>query len=179
MKAGNGNGGRLNWSEERDDREVIEADAFVLRGRQGEKRAVLGTNDEGEPFLALLDSQERPRLFVRIDAKDEPSIDLVDCEGQKRISILVAALENPGLDRADTPGLYIWDHSGVCRTILGQHPSGGSLLLLQDEEGIERISFVADEKPSVVVHDRTGKAVWKAPPAPPRKRTPKRRKRPS
>lgn len=137
---------------------VVEAQEFITRDSAGRKWATLGLGS-----LTLFDSAGNSRVILNLFLDGRPYLSLLDSAGEVQASL--ATLKN-GL-----PSLYLRDSKGKWRTELGL----GSLKLSDDsailraalgEVELEAIATGGvEQRPasSLVLFNRTGTVIWKAP----------------
>jgi hypothetical protein len=111
--------------------ESVEARRFVLRGADGQIRAVLGTTPDGASRLALQDGEGRERLKLTMLADGSPGMAFADRDGRSRAVL--------GLLSDETATLAFADRRGKTRAVLGVSPDESSTLVFADRNGETRV----------------------------------------
>src|SRR5262249_13684109 len=128
---------------------VVEAESFVLRGADGRKKAVLGTNDDDRPLFALLGEQEEPRVSLHL-LDGQAKLDFQDEKGTPRLSLAVT--EDGGVAASFS------NEEGQCQLMLAiLHQGGGPSVVLYDETGNQRVWVTLIEGPRVEIFDTRGR----------------------
>ena len=147
-----------NMSEENvATQEVVRANKFELMDKQGKIRAVLGMSPDGEPRLALADSdgQILAALSVEIDpkyAKEKfPKLRFFDRTGKVRNEI--------GLNRYGDPTMVLYHEEGKLLASLNGTRKIGTELILGDENGRPRLVLNVNQAGThLSFFDEAGKA---------------------
>jgi hypothetical protein len=112
----------------------LQAEEFVLRGRDGKVRGAMGITPDGAVGLNLADIKGQTRITLDITADGLPGLDLYDAQGKMRATL--------ALGPAGTPGLGLYDASGKLRTSL---------------------DVPAANTPGLAFYHENGKSAWGAP----------------
>jgi hypothetical protein len=88
----------------------LEAQQFVLRGRDGKVRGVIGLSDNGSVGINLNDIKGQTRIEMDVAPNGSPGLDLYDPDGKLRATF--------ALGPKGTPGLGLYDSGGKLRTSL-------------------------------------------------------------
>lgn len=152
---------------------VIATGEFLLT-KDGKARARLGISHEtGEPFLSLLDKQERARVGLTACSNGLSGVLLSDADGKSRVGMgvdsdNVARLLFLSADRTVRASLInepegltylkLNDKNEKSRIMLGVAPDGTPGILICDENGQSRLSTSFEANTSYLeVSDKTGK----------------------
>jgi len=148
----------------------VQGDAahFGLTGTSGKGGTFLRTQANGRPSLILADANgtRRATLFL----SDDGSATLAFSDRQRASRVVLNALENGPL------GLWLYDADGRLRTLLDLEPDGSPALALFDEsrrgrailghtelEGDQPGTVEKRDASSLLLFDRTGTVIWRAP----------------
>lgn len=136
---------------------VIEAERFVLRGRDGKVRATLRELADGRAVLAFSDRQGTGRLLVGTNDHDEPSISLLGNDGQDRLVLVI--------DPEDTANVALRDAGARPRIILGVRPAGEAVQTFfgHDGRGQLELAISRDGTPRLRIQNQGGRVLFKAP----------------
>jgi hypothetical protein len=159
--------------------DVIEAKSFIVRDGNGQPRAKLGVEPDGLAGLLLFDQSGKARGGFSVVADGRTTIELLDQAANERILLFA---------RSDgTPGLMMKDGTGSARVKLSVLPQGTSVfglssgptnanrflvtvgvdkvsVNLADDDDNQRVTLgVSGSTSIVVIFDKDGKPVWKAP----------------
>lgn len=124
---------------------------LYLYDNNGQFRAVLGVNNDGDPGLRFLDEKGKTRLGIAV-WKEGPVLALFDGESNK--SRVVLKFDDHG------PVLQLGDEKGFIRAALSA-PEEGPRLYLSDENGRQRarISVGHSLGTELILWDEDGKRV--------------------
>jgi hypothetical protein len=160
---------------------VVEAERFILMGRSGKPRAVLGEGADGNVGLRFVGATtDTVRMAFAVERDGKPSLELSDSKGSRRIGMAVSTdgsvtfgiLDAAEKDRAGiglasdgTIGFYLADPANARRMILGVSSDGSPVLGLYGKTSDARIIAAAqgDAPPRLALFDKAGNVVWKAP----------------
>src|SRR5262249_40014656 len=87
----------------------------------GQARGQIATNENGEAWINLYDSQGRPRAGLTVGTDGAASLKLADSDGRNRVMLALNAQGSPALSLADA--------RGQARGIFALEPHGPSLML--------------------------------------------------
>ncbi len=134
-------------------RRTVEADAFMVRDRFGQVRAMLTALADGTVGLSFYDTRGVPRAWLRVLADGTPGMVLSDRTGHARTMVSV---QEDGLT-----GLLLYDQSGNPRAWLNVLADGTGGLALFDETRESRAWFrvLADGSSGITFWDLYGNAV--------------------
>ena len=123
---------------------VVKAQKFQLIDDNDRIRAEVAVNEAGAPSFILYDKDGQTRLAVELDEYGEPGLYLKDNRGVPRISLGRCTIQPPPerMIFFRPPGLYLIDENAQIR--VGAYEFGRAALYLDDEDGVGRISAVAD-----------------------------------
>ncbi len=142
---------------------VVEAERFVLRGRDGRERLVLGTTEAGDPFVSVMgaDGASRAALHLKGDA---PHLHLHDRAGTLRVSVALDDADlGPGRS-GEVPSVSLCNADGTAQVQLVVLPQGGGPgVALNDAAGRQRIFLHLLDDTYVVVTDAKDRKVWTVP----------------
>ena len=109
--------------------DILQAQAFVLSGRDGRARAVLNVSPNGVVALALHDADGRQRLGLSTDARGGSRVVMYDEAGTERMALALTDLilrDGDGrvrswlrTDRDGSPSLVLLDENQKGRAVLG------------------------------------------------------------
>lgn len=159
---------------------VVEAEGFLLVDRQGQPRARLGFNVEGQPELALFDRKGRDQ--VALEAQDDNSAALAFYnKEQTRIYLSssddgTASLRFIGADPTAQAAMFLWPDSttglamnqGPMGIVMSVQPDGLTGLAVHDREGLEsgRLGSLPPGVNCLGLTRADGKAPFRVGPAP-------------
>ena len=134
----------------RAQRRTVEAEAFVVRDRGGQVRALLRAFDNGAVGLSFYDPGGAPRAWLRVLTDGTPGLVLSDQAGQTRTLLNV---QGDGL-----AGLLLYDQNGNARAWLNVLADGTGGLALFDETRESRawLRVLADGSPGLTLWDAYG-----------------------
>ena len=92
---------------------IIEAEAIILRDKQGTNRAML-TTATGTPAMFIYDSEGVARLEMSLGLDDAPTLTFYDSKGTTR---MLWSLQE------DDPQVTLWDADGL--TVIDSMPQFG------------------------------------------------------
>jgi len=167
---------------------VVEAERFVLRDTKGKVLATLGT-EASTPSLALFDQNGKTRAVLMVLANGAAGLFVDDQNGKTRVLLGVGADGTPAVSLLDqnekrraalgvgadgTPLLSLADQNEKIRAELSVHTSGPSLVLRDENRNRAVLGHTAleatatgtvEQRPasSLVLFDKDGKAIWRAP----------------
>jgi len=161
----------------------VEAEKFVLLGRNGDERGVIQVSDKGTAAIYLNDETGKERAELKVAADGRASLGFYDSSGAKRIVVGQGATADSqaGLGIFSKDGnqlaslsslasgevnLTLYDHkSGFARAGLGLSADGVPALVLFDQDGKDRaeLHLNASGKPGLALADENGKSIY-APP---------------
>ncbi|UCH33451.1 MAG: hypothetical protein JSV65_12845 [Armatimonadota bacterium] len=140
--------------------EIVEAEKFVLRDAEGRQRAVLQVPEWG-PCLSLYDAAGTTQVALYINGS-RPGVRLSDTNGKERAILEVD----------EGPLFALFDERGQQRAGIGVQETGdktwpeGAAFFLFDADGRPRVTLDAFPRgPELVLHDATGKPIYRAPKA--------------
>jgi hypothetical protein len=113
---------------------TIEAEQFVLRDKDGKRRAVLEVNAKGDTVLQLSDRGEKSRINLIVAEDGSPIVSLQDQKDQPRVSLSVPASINGSV-------LNLVDPNGQVRLGMGVRKDGVPTLDLRDKDANRRINL--------------------------------------
>lgn len=136
---------------------VVEAERFVLKGRDGKTRATLREMPDGRAVLAFFDRQGANRLLVGTNVHNEPVVGLLGHDGQDR---LVLVLDPEGIAK-----LNLRDDGARPRIVLGVRPGGEAVQTFfgHDGHGQLELAISRDGAPQVKIQSPGGRTLFKAP----------------
>jgi hypothetical protein len=158
---------------------TVEAERFVLLGRDGDERGVIRVNDKGTAAFYLNDESGREKAELRVTADGRTSLGLYDANGLKRLVVgegaspqsesgiaVFAANGNQVIDLSASGNgevnLTLYDaKTGLARAGLGLSADGVPALALFDQNGKDRaeLHLNASGKPGLALADETGKSI--------------------
>lgn len=124
---------------------LVEAEKFLVRDTAGKPRASLGLLPDGSPSLNLLDKDGNIRMAVGMKPGGSPSLNLYD-KTQTNRAVLATLPDG-------SPALVLFNKAGETRALLGSN-----FPMRMHPEEIE-----TRPASSLVMFDKDGKIVWKAP----------------
>ncbi|NIM07408.1 MAG: hypothetical protein GTO55_11820 [Armatimonadetes bacterium] len=141
-----------------------------LRDKEGRTRATLGLSHDAHPSLELCDEKGKSRAGLMVSNDGRPGLVLYDVKGEEIAAGLIATREGDAL-------LIIRDRKGKNRASLGMGQHGANLML-EDADGKirallgalhpdvfpEAVLLGKQAESSLVLFDREGEVLWKAPP---------------
>ena len=145
---------------------------LIFYGPDGKVRVVLGTFDDGEPYLEFCDERENTRFYAAI-LEDSPGVFLFSREGDLRAML---SADDDGTGRAmvtagpDGPAislyakevaeavLFIKDAKGKDALLMKADADGTRMLTLSDREGEERLGLLISSEgvPGFTMLDEEG-----------------------
>lgn len=148
---------------------IIEAEGFHLMDAAGARRGGLFTSPDGAVGLALYGKDGKALAMLAVEADTSPSLWFTDKDGNTRVRLGIGSKENNAPFNLGAPG-------GKASVALFAKPDGTASLNLFDKEGKERatLGHTALEMlrtgaveqtaaSSLVLFDKEGKVLWKAP----------------
>ena len=152
---------------------AVEASEFRLIDTNGKTRARLAVGVGGGPTLTFFDSKDLP--VAGIDGGKEPSLFLTGWDSAAHILLRITK-DSYGLDLADkrpratlsvsnnSTGLDFWDEYGDPQATMSVDKSSGNITF-RNARGKVSSQWVDSRAagPSLVLYDRSEKAVWSAP----------------
>jgi hypothetical protein len=147
--------------------DVLSARRIEMVDAAGEPRASLSVLADGRPVLVLADETGKPRAGLEGGSNGSPDLSLFDTAG--RIRTILDVLPD------GSPSLVLADETGKSWAALTLHHDGSSILILSDAEGDTRAALGATFEvvragedrtwpaASLVLFDKDGKVIWKAP----------------
>jgi hypothetical protein len=162
---------------------TVEAEKFVLLGRNGDERGVIRVSDKGTAAFYLNDEGGKERAELKVAADGRASMGFYDANGAKRIVVGQGPTPDSqaGLGIFSKDGdqlasfsslangeinLTLYDHkSGLARAGLGLSADGVPALVLFDQNGKDRaeLHLSASGKPGLALADENGKPVYGPP----------------
>jgi hypothetical protein len=133
---------------------TLEADKFVLLGRNGEDRAVMRVSDKGTAALYFNDESGKERAEMKVAADGRSSIGFYDEDGHRRV--IVGQSVGPG----SQSGIGVFSHDGSQIASLSSLPNGQvSMTLYDSKSGLARagLGLAADGTPALVLFDQDGR----------------------
>ena len=133
---------------------TMEAEKFVLLGRNGDHRGILQVNDNGTAAIYLNDESGRERAEFQVTADGRASIGFYDVNGLKRLVL------GEGATPPNQAGLAIFAANG--NQVVGLSSSGNgevSLTLYDSKTGLARegLGLSADGVPALALFDQNGR----------------------
>jgi len=151
---------------------------LVFCDEQGKTRVSMSLLADGSPVLALSDKEAKPRAGLMLTAGGLPIVGLVDGQGKRRASLGLAGDGSPSLD--------LYDQGAMLRASLSLAPDGSPALAVLDKDqntraavGLCHLELTASgefrptgepgretrttAESSLVLFDKEGKVLWKAP----------------
>jgi len=152
---------------------AVEASEFRLIDTNGKTRARLAVGAGGGPTLTFFDTKDLP--VAGIDGGKEPSLFLTGWDSAAHILLRITK-DSYGLDLADkrpratlsvsnnSTGLDFWDEYGDPQATMSVDKSSGNITF-RNAKGKVSSQWVDSRATgaSVVLYDRSEKAVWSAP----------------
>jgi hypothetical protein len=152
---------------------AVEASEFRLIDTNGKTRARLAVGVGGGPTLTFFDSKDLP--VAGIDGGKEPSLFLTGWDSAAHILLRITK-DSYGLDLADkrpratlsvsnnSTGLDFWDEYGDPQATMSVDKSSGNITF-RNARGKVSSQWVDSRAtgPSLVLYDKSEKAVWSAP----------------
>ena len=152
---------------------AVEASEFRLIDTNGKTRARLAVGVGGGPTLTFFDSKDLP--VAGIDGGKEPSLFLTGWDSAAHILLRITK-DSYGLDLADkrpratlsvsnnSTGLDFWDEYGDPQATMSVDKSSGNITF-RNATGKVSSQWVDSRAtgPSLVLYDKSEKAVWSAP----------------
>jgi hypothetical protein len=152
---------------------AVEASEFRLIDANGKTRARLAVGVGGGPTLTFFDSKDLP--VAGIDGGKEPSLFLTGWDSAAHILLRITK-DSYGLDLADkrpratlsvsnnSTGLDFWDEYGDPQATMSVDKSSGNITF-RNARGKVSSQWVDSRAtgPSLVLYDKSEKAVWSAP----------------
>ena len=161
----------------------VEAEKFVLLGRNGDERGVIQVSDKGTAAIYLNDETGKERTELKVGADGRASLGFYDSNGAKRVVIGQGSTPDSqaGLGIFSKDGdqlaslsssangevnLTLYDgKSGLARAGLGLSAEGIPALVLFDQSGKDRaeLHLSASGKPGLALADENGKPIYGPP----------------
>jgi hypothetical protein len=142
---------------------VVEAERFVLRGRDGRERLVLGTTHAGDPFVALLGENGEPRAALHLK-DDSPHLHLHDRAGTLRVSVALDDADSGPGRSGEVPSVSLCNSDGTAQVQLVVLPQGGGPCVgLNDDGGRQRVFLTLLDDTYLVVTDARNRKVRTVP----------------
>ncbi len=158
---------------------TVEAESFVLLGRNGDQRGVIQVSDKGTAAFYLNDESGKERAELKVAADGRASLGFYDDEGRKRLVVgqgsttgsqagvgIFSAAGNQVLGLSSAANgevsLTLYDSkSGLARAGLGLSADGTPALALFDQNGKDRAELHLDSsgKPGLALADESGKSI--------------------
>lgn len=124
---------------------LVEAERFMVRDTAGKPRATLGLLPDGSPSLNLIDTDGNIRMAVGMKTDGSPSLNLYD-KSQTNRAVLATLPDG-------SPALVLFNKAGETQALLGSNFP----LRMEPEDTMSRPAS------SLVLFDKDGKVIWKAP----------------
>lgn len=124
---------------------LVEAERFLVRDTAGNPRATLGLLPDGSPSLNLIDKDGNIRMAVGMKPEGSPSLNLYD-KTQTNRAVLATLPDG-------SPALVLFNKAGETQALLGSNFP----MKMHTEDIMTRPAS------SLVLFDKDGKVVWKAP----------------
>jgi hypothetical protein len=105
----------------------VRAESFFLRNAAGNNIAVLGSDADGMPSLALLDAQKKVRLLIYLQHDGLPGLSLLDPQSQTRATL--------SLNNDQDPSLVLFDAQKDLRAIFGLDTNSAAITRLLSSKG--------------------------------------------
>jgi len=157
----------------------VEAEKFVLLGRNGDERGVIQVSDKGTAAIYLNDETGKERAELKVAADGRASLGFYDASGAKRVVMGQGATSDSqaGFGIFSTDGnqeasfsslangevnVTLYDRkSGFARAGLGLSADGVPALVLFDQNGKDRaeLHLSTAGKPGLALADESGKSV--------------------
>jgi hypothetical protein len=158
---------------------TVEAEKFVLLGRQGDERGIIQVSDKGAAAIYLNDESGKERAELKVSADGRAALGFYDVNGNKRVVVgegpatggqagigVFSAGGNQvaGFSAAANGevNLTLYDSkSGLARVGLGLSADGTPALALFDQNGKDRAELHVDKtgKPGLALADENGKSI--------------------
>jgi len=158
---------------------TVEAERFVLLGRNGDERGVIRVNDKGTAAFYLNDESGNEKAEFRVAADGRASLGFYDSNGRRRVVVgegstpdseagfgifstdgnEVAALSSSANGEVN---LTLYDSkSGLARAGLGLSAEGVPALVLFDQNGKDRaeLHVTTKGKAGLALADENGKSI--------------------
>jgi len=156
---------------------TVEAEEFVLRGRNGDVHARLGLLPNGSPFLQLTGSEGQSTAELSVLPSQGPVLKLSDGkalvsmrakgDGSSEITLHSAGQEPRAalfLEADGTPVLSMTDAAGNVRAGLTISADGAPSLSLYDDTSLRAMLGTSGDRAALTLLDRQGRLVYTAPP---------------
>ena len=124
---------------------LVEAERFLVRDTAGKPRATLGLLPDGSPSLNLIDEDGNIRMAVGMKPEGSPSLNLYD-KTQTNRAVLATLPDG-------SPALVLFNKAGETQALLGSNFP----MRIHPEDITTRPAS------SLVLFDKEGKVIWKAP----------------
>lgn len=133
---------------------TLEADKFVLLGRNGEERAIMRVSDKGTAAIYFNDESGKERAEMKVSADGRSSVGFYDDHGDRRVII------GQGVGTGNESGIGVFSPQGNQIASLSSLPNGEvSLTLYDGKTGMARagLGLASDGAPALVLFDQNGK----------------------
>jgi hypothetical protein len=105
----------------------VRAESFFLRNATGENLAVLGSDTDGMPSLALLDPRKKVRLLIYLQRDGLPGVSLLDPQSRNRATL--------SLNQDQDPSLVLFDAQNNLRAVFGLDTNSAAITRLLSSAG--------------------------------------------
>jgi hypothetical protein len=133
---------------------TVEAEKFVLLGRNGDQRGIIQVSDKGTAAFYLNDESGKERAEFKVAADGRASLGFYDGDGLKRVVV------GEGGSSGSQAGVGIFSADGNQVAGLTASPSGEvNLTLYGGKTGLARagLGLSADGNPALALFDQSGK----------------------
>jgi len=142
-------------TEHSDPDRAVEAQSFIVRDEQGQRRAELGLRipiglAEPHPWLGFFDAAEHLCACIGVGAKG-PWLEMYNEKGKVGVEITF---------EADNPTLRLFNEDGNPSLAVANSKLGAFLALL-NPDGKERLSMSLSGNPKLLMNDASGETVLK------------------
>jgi len=120
---------------------VIMAERFALQDAEGNIRALLQIQPDGEPVLAMRDHDGRPRVRIGIRPDGGPFLLMHDPDFARRVALAIG-------------------REGEAQLVLREP---GTAIQTEDPRFRAGVFVTSDGTPSIELHDGEGNKIWGAP----------------
>jgi hypothetical protein len=133
---------------------TVEADKFVLLGRNGEQRGIIRVSDKGSAGIYFNDESGKERAEMKVAADGRSSVGFYDEHGDRRVIV------GQGVGAGNQSGIGVFSTDGNQIASLSSLPNGEvSLTLYDSKTGMARagLGLAADGTPALALFDQNGK----------------------
>jgi hypothetical protein len=133
---------------------TMEAEKFVLLGRNGDERGIMRVSDKGTAALYFNDESGKERAEMKVAADGRSSVGFYDEHGHRRVIV------GQGVGAGEQSGIGVFSPDGNQIASLSSLPNGEvSLTLYDGKTGMARagLGLASDGTPALVLFDQNGK----------------------